>query len=267
MNNLGKTLTIFLSVIVILLLSLTVITLFFFQKENTQRILAEHNLQMLKDKEIESKAELKEANKQKFLAEEKLKEADEQINSFLDDLELEKGLREELKDENQNLKEALANESQAKESVRGEFEEEMEKLQAQIIILQELLKTEKNLKTELEKKIQALQKSLEEASVPSIPSDSISSKEKIQLEKKFSITQNLSEGEVLSVDSSNEFLIINLGQNQGVIEGLIMSIYRMDAYLGDVRVSRVQEDMSAVDIIPPLSFRKIRKRDRVVIKQ
>jgi hypothetical protein len=44
-----------------------------------------------------------------------------------------------------------------------------------------------------------------------------------------------------------------------------MSVYRGDEYLGDVRVSRVQEELSAADLIPPFSSRKVRKNDSVVL--
>ena len=49
----------------------------------------------------------KEVKKQNFLFQEKNKEADERINGLLDELDLEKGIREEMKLEQAKLKEQV----------------------------------------------------------------------------------------------------------------------------------------------------------------
>ena len=76
-----------------------------------------------------------------------------------------------------------------------------------------------------------------------------------------------SQGRVLSVDKENDFLIFNLGEKDGVKPGFLMSIYRGEDYLGDVKVSRVQSEMSAADFVPPFSSQKVRKNDQVVAKK
>jgi hypothetical protein len=71
----------------------------------------------------------------------------------------------------------------------------------------------------------------------------------------------------LSVDKETEFLIFDLGAKSGVKQGDVMSVMRGDNYLGDIKVSRVQDEMSAADLIPPFSSRMVRKNDSVVPKQ
>ena len=71
----------------------------------------------------------------------------------------------------------------------------------------------------------------------------------------------------MSVDKENDFLIFNLGEKDGVSQGVVMSVYRGSDYLGDVRVSRVQLEMAAADFIPPFSSQKVRKNDQVVLKK
>ena len=63
-----------------------------------------------------------------------------------------------------------------------------------------------------------------------------------------------------------EFIVFNLGLKQGVKSDDLLSVYRGDEYLGDVKATRVQDEMSAADIIPPLSPQEVRKNDTVVLK-
>jgi hypothetical protein len=93
-----------------------------------------------------------------------------------------------------------------------------------------------------------------------------SGKDKVELDKIVVNPQNGTKGHVLSIDTDAEFVVFNLGLNQGVKPDDLLSVYRGDEYLGDIKATRVQEEMSAADIIPPLSSREIRKNDTVVLK-
>src|SRR3989338_5276705 len=150
MNRSGKTITIFLVVISILLLSLAVISLYFYQEETQIRKAKETELAKVKAAKEGLEGELMEAKKQIFVLQEKEKEADERINSLLDDLELQEGLREEMKLETIALKEAINNENKEK----GNLQNQVVALQSQIGELEAKLKTEENLRTDLETKIQ-----------------------------------------------------------------------------------------------------------------
>jgi hypothetical protein len=43
-------------------------------------------------------------------------------------------------------------------------------------------------------------------------------------------------------------------------------VFRGNEYLGDIKATRVQDEMSAADIVPPLSSKGISKNDTVVLK-
>jgi len=75
------------------------------------------------------------------------------------------------------------------------------------------------------------------------------------------------DGRILSVDADTEFVIINLGEKDGITRSMVLSVYRGKEYLGDVKVTRVQPEMSAADFIPPFSSRLARKNDQVVAKK
>ena len=93
-----------------------------------------------------------------------------------------------------------------------------------------------------------------------------SGKDKVELDKIVVNPQDGTKGHVLSVDTDAEFVIFNLGLNQGVKPDDVLSLYRGDEYLGDIKATRVQDEMSAADIIPPLSSKEVRKNDTVVLK-
>lgn len=236
MSKSGKTITVFLLVISILLLCLTIITIFFFQKEREMRKFAEVKLQGAQENAIDLEANLKEAKKQAFLFEEKTKEAEERINGLMDDLELEKGLREEMKAENTSLKEMLEGQNESRE-----------------VLFQDLI--------DAKEKIAALEKQLKESfEVPP------SGQKEIFAENP-AVTSEVPEGMVLSINRENNFIIFNLGKKDGIKEGMVLSVLRNAQRLGDVRVTRVQEDMSVADLVPPLTNSKVRKDDKVVVKE
>lgn len=296
-NSSGKVLTVFLIIIAVLLISLTAVSFFFFQKETEQRKETEAALEKAKTNEGRLEQDLKEAKKQNFLLEEKSKEMDEQINSLLDDLEVEKGLKEEVKRENLSLKEKLDTAISERDAVQQKLASDMTGFEEKMSALNAQLETEINLKKELETvnkelqdKITELEKEIEEAKhgtssqVVPIPGEGQINDESqpdllpfkslpssgsldVELDKIVVVPSRAMEGRIINVDLESEFVIFNLGGKEGVSLDKIMSIYRGNNYLGDVKVTSVQPQMSAADIIPPLSAKVIRKNDRVVAKK
>jgi len=91
-NARGRVLIIFLVISAVLLISLTAVSLFFFQKETERRKLTEVTLTEYQTKKTQLEEDLKEMKKQNFLLEEKNKEAGDRINDLSDELELKYGL-------------------------------------------------------------------------------------------------------------------------------------------------------------------------------
>ena len=88
----------------------------------------------------------------------------------------------------------------------------------------------------------------------------------VDLEKIVVAPRGSPEGRILSVDTDTEFVIVNLGAKDGVKLGDMLSVYRGKEFLGDIKVTRVQPEMSAADLIPPFSSRKVRKNDQVLVR-
>ena len=55
-------------------------------------------------------------------------------------------------------------------------------------------------------------------------------------------------GEIVSVNQENNFVIVSLGQKSGVNIGDRLSVYRADAYVGEIEIIQVRTDISAADI-------------------
>ncbi len=296
-NSSGKVLVIFLVIFVILSLSLAGLAMFFLSKEKEKRIATETALQQSVASAAKLEAKLQDAIKQGFLLQEKNKEADEKINGLLDELELQKGIREELKKENQALKEKFDKEAKA----RAELEEKIasnEEAAKRLPELESQLQSEQGARQELEQKLSAAEeraKTLEEAltkmqqqgiqspapveaapvgqqpqteAVPVVEQEKTENKnEAVQLEKiVVAPAKATPEGRIVMVDVETEFVIVNLGANHGIKEDQVLSVSRGKDHLGEIKVTRVQPEMSAADFIPPLTSRQVHKDDLVIIK-
>lgn len=290
-NNSGKTITIFVVLTIILLASSTSIGFFLYSKAAQQQKQTQSELDLSRNAEMKMQAELKEAKRQLTIAADKNKEADEKINNLLEEIDLNEGLRKELKTENVSLKESLENAKKEKEKMKAELDaaqarvdgaqskideaekrykevQELYKLeQDKANALQSSVKQLEEFKAQAEEKIQTMKGDLKGFN-PHMPQDEpVASRDnKVQLDKIVVDPNDGARGRVLSVDKEAEFIVCNLGMKKGVKVGDILSVYRGEEYLGDVKVSRVQEELSAADIIPPFSSRKVRKNDNVVFK-
>jgi myosin heavy subunit len=281
MNSSGKTLVIFLVIVAVLLISLTAMSIFIFQKEIEKRKKAENEIEVLKTVKMNLERDLKDAKKQNFILEEKNKEADERINSLLDEIELETGLREEMTSKYNEAKEQLSRIKEQKEKNEKDLQEQLQKVSKKASVLEEKLDKEIQTKEELRgmiKEIESKNKELNEklqeseASAPSSaqPQAKVGTSppaEGINLDKIVIAPKSMSEGRILSVDKETEFVILNLGQKDGIQKNMLLSVVRDGNYLGDIKVTRLHPEMSAADLIPPFSIQVVRQNDKVVVKK
>src|SRR3989338_8024748 len=187
MNNSGKVLTIFIIIALILMLSLTAMFAFRFYQESELRKLAEVDLNQLKESEAKLQADLKEAKRQIYLLEEKIKNYQIQLGEDI----------------------TMINNS-----------------------------------------------------------DSATMTEPPQVKLDPIVVRPMGDvqGKILTVDQDTQFIIFDLAEGEGVLEGSVMSVYRGNEYLGDIKVTRVQPEMSAADFIPPLTSQHVNKDDLVIPK-
>ncbi len=312
MNSAGRVLIIFLLIISILLLSTTALFIFFFQKEIEKRKSVEVNLSESMERITDLEEELSKLKKQNTLLENKNKEADDRINSLLDELDLQEGLRDELKSEILSLKKEMDKQGKVKEQLDEKLASTVKGFEKKIISLESNLKSAvqekescaqqvKQLQEEnnqLQNKIDELKKKLKEANtrvariskqISASSTDMANLKKDIKEAnrqskaidigvrglKKQSGPENgeeknvkhIRDGRIINVDRVAEFVVIDLGKKDGIKEGTVLAVYRDNNYLGDIKVTRLQLEMAAADLVPPFSIRKIRKNDKVVVKR
>ena len=283
MKKHGRTLIVFLGLIVVILISGVSISLFLLQKETQTRRDSEQAVEDLTSRNTKIEAALKEARKEISLLDAKNKDAEDRINSLLEEIDLEKGLNEKIKADNKKVRDDLEAEARSKIELRQKLMKELEMVQLKLKeaeqkvqgheeamggLTQKIADLEKR-NGELEGKIKDITGSIADRQLRSeiIPVPGKVMEEKVNLDRIVITPEAAKEGRVLNVDTETEFLIFDLGSKHGIKQGDIMSIYRGKSYLGDVRVTRVQEEMSAADFIPPFSSRKVRKNDQVVPKR
>ena len=279
----GRTLLVFLILIIVILISGVSISLFMLQKETQTRQATEQTVQDLTIRDTKIEAALKEARKQIDILEGKKKDAEDRINSLLEEVDLEKGLNEKIKADNKKVRDDLEAEARSKLELRQklikeigiiqvklkEAEKKAQGHEAAVTGFQEKIMGLEKKNTDLEQKLKELNESSAAKQVGReiIPAALGSMQDKVNLDRIVVTPETAKEGHVLNVDAETQFLIFDIGAKNGIKQGDIMSVYRGKSYLGDVRVTRVQDEMAAADFIPPFSSRKVRKNDQVVPKR
>ncbi|MDE2028183.1 MAG: hypothetical protein KGK03_05365 [Candidatus Omnitrophica bacterium] len=272
LNKFGKTLTIFIILIVILLMASTSIGFYLYQLEKRMYKNEQGELDNSRADVLKLQTELKNVQGQLTLVEDKNKEDEQKINNLLDERDLNEGLRAALKKENAGLKDQLASLTQAREKMKADLDDAASKLTQ----YQQLLKTSEDKSKELEAKLSSLTQSNQDmqARINALSGPGVTpaagpqgDKSSMELGKIVVGSQNGNvQGKILSVDSDAEFVIFNLGLKQGIRPDDILGVYRDNKYLGDIKAARVQDEMSAADIIPPLVSKDVHKNDTVVLK-
>ena len=70
-------------------------------------------------------------------------------------------------------------------------------------------------------------------------------------------------GKIIAINETNNFVVINLGENQGVAIGRKLDVYRNNVAIGRLEVIQARKNISAADIFNVDSRRKIRIGDIV----
>ena len=262
----GRALTFILIVFVVLLISVTGISLFFFLKEIDKSQAAQNKVEQLQSAEAKLNAELKSAQENITLLEEKKKEAEDKIENLLQEVDLQKTAKEEVQKQNQSLQDNLQKEAQAKEEIKSRLSQDLQAAQDKYNSVKAELDKALAHSRELENtrtEVEAQAPRPEQYSVESTPNESGIDLDKIVVNP----PSAKNKGKVISVDSDTDFVIVSLGEKDGIAKGAVLSIFRGNDYLGDVKVSRVLAEMSAADFVPPFKSQSVKKDDQVVAKQ
>jgi len=265
MSRSGKTFTVFIVVFFLLLLSLTAIVTFFLVKEREIRETVEQKLVVSEDSLKKMESQYKTAQDEIVVLKNKLKEQDDKISGLLDDLELEKGVREEIKKENATLKTKV--DSMTLE--RKTFQDEVINLQEKNKSLQDEMSSAKDSRDQTAVKLQEAEAKLKELEAKLSSATAVNLDPIVVNPQDADTTQTPqnSVGQILKLNEENNFAIIDIGSSSGMTENTIVEFFRGEELLGEGKVTRVQNIMSVADLMPPLLANKLRVGDRVTIKK
>lgn len=239
-------------ILIVMSLSLCAVTFYIFQKERAKNLSLQNELDKTTQKQRATDIKLQESQRLVSGLESKLAQAQGQIDILTADLEQEKIAKEETK----ALIEQLRIDLEQREKKSSQTQNELQNLQARLKEL-ESKKTElESKKTELETKIKDLEARLETQGVelgkivvaPTVP------------------TEASPEGKVLVINRDYDFAVINLGSKDGIGSGAIFSVYHNNKYIGDVKVEKIYDSMSAAGFISDNLKDKINEGDKVVPK-
>lgn len=259
MSNKGKGIAVVLLVLLLVIsLSLAGYTYTLLQKKQAE------NLE-LQDKLEDATGKLKVAEKKV----DELKKDVETLDTQLQDSKNEiNKINTKLKDEQTARLEALANVDQIKQkltqqqSIQADLQSkidqtksERDKMQAEISRL-EAEKADLEIKLKSQQAVQAQPQGVELGKIV------------VGQEPAPAKTASSSlEGKLLVINKEYNFVVINLGNKDGVEVGDLFSVYRKDKYIGDVRVEKVHESMSAAGFVSASIKNKINEGDKVVRKK
>lgn len=290
----GKVPILILAVLILLAMVLSGGLYYFLQKERMVNLSLNQQLREIQDKQVVTEAKLEESKKMISAFEVKLKENQAQIGSLTSDLEAEKSAKQE----SLTQVERLQTELEQQKLLRADLEKRLGDAQGQIKKSQEQFAQLETKKTELEEKVKVLEtKSKDlEAKVQGIELGTIvinpeikdaakkaakktttkeakkpAVKPKVQEVKKPvvvvpAVAPVASDGSVLVVNKDYNFVVINLGAREGIKAGSVFSVFHNDKYIGDVKVEKVHESMSAAGFVSSNIKEKIFEGDKVVPK-
>lgn len=231
---------------IIALLAITTLFLFIAKNSLTAK---NKELQVQLDTTIAAKASVEQQLNETAAIKNELQNRVEQMKkeaeAFAAQIEQEKRLKDnalaqlnEKMSEAENLKKAVDTERQEKLALKNTLEKETNSLKAQL----EEIKTAK----------ESLEKKLKQTLA----------KKGIKLEKivvKPETGEIVPEGQVLVVNREFDFVVVNLGENDGLKVGSKLQVYKDDEMLGNVEVEKIYGNMSAATILPDAQKDKIKE--------
>jgi hypothetical protein len=213
-------------------------------------------------KTIALNEELKNLKVEKRIIEEKLAEAKKRINELNTQLQAERTQTSELK-----------NELERAESEKNQFYSQIKNLQYQLR-KQEKIKQEWEAKqAQAQEEIQKLQAQLQASKDESrvqLGKIVVGPKQAPEETPPGALEQPriapALEGKVLVVNQDYDFVVINLGSRDAIDVGNIFSVYQGDSYIGDIKVDKIRETISACGFTSKEIKDKIREGDKVIGK-
>lgn len=264
-------------ILILVALSLAGAVFYSLQKERLKNLALQEELEDIKMKQRITETKLEESKNALATlevklqeAEGKLKEAQSQIDTLTQGLKEEKNAKQEALSQIEQLKTEL----EQQKDLRSDLERRLTKTQKDLENMQVRLNVLESKKGELETKIKDLETQAKQAQgvelgkivVSPEAATSVQTPAEVSTEKQKETPVSDSGGKVLVMNKDYNFVIINLGSRDGVGIGDIFSVYHSNKYMGDIKVEKIHDSMSAAGFESLEMKDKISEGDKVIRK-
>jgi predicted RNase H-like nuclease (RuvC/YqgF family) len=263
MTDKGRpTVVILLGILVLFSLSLTTAGFYLLQKERGRNLSLQEELEDIKAKQRVAEARAEDLKKMVSGLQLKLQEDKMQIDTLNQDLQQEKAMKTEALNKIEQLRADLDNQKE----LRSDLESKLTRAEGDLKKMQGELNDLEAKRTQLETNLKDMEaQGVELGEIVVTPESAAASETAVKPIKKEAFSAN-AEGKVLVVNKDYNFVVINLGNKEGVRVGNLFSLYHNNQYVGDVKVEKVHDAMSAAGFVSEDIKDKISEGDRVVPK-
>lgn len=254
--------TIILIALIVAALALAGGGFFMFKQEQKKNLDLQDNLEEISTKQRITETKLKESERFITGLQQKILDANAQMDSLVSGLQQEKTARQEALAKLELLRADLEQQKASRLDLEKKLttaQEDVRKTQAQLSELQSQKTTLESKIKDLETKTQGVELGkivVSPDSAQAEPADKKAKKEK---------TDKL-EGKVLVVNKDYNFAVISLGSKDGVALGDTFAIYHNNKFIGDIKVEKVHDSMAAAGFVDAGIKNKVYEGDKVTQK-
>jgi len=258
----SKAKVIILIVVILISLGMAGGVFYFYQQEHSRNISLQGKLDELTSKQKLTEGKLQEAQKSVATLEDKLKAATDQLNTLTSQLQQEKTSKEDALAKMEQMR----TDFNQQKGLRSDLEDKLTKAQDTLKTVQAKLGAIESEKAKLEAKIKELEaKSNVELGKIIVSPEGNQVKAATTTSSPSAPAQNL-EGKVLVLNKEYNFAVINLGSKDGVAIGDQFQVYQGNKTIGDLKIEKVQETMSAAGFVTEALKERIKEGDKVAKK-
>ena len=256
--------------IVIIIISLSFVggTFYLLQKERAINLALQRDLEDTMVKYRKAESELEGTKKKISTLEVQLKEAQNRVDTLASEVQREKTAKQEVLTQAEQLAADLERQKGMFLDLENKLNLAQEDKQKILARLSELESQRSELEIKLKNfeqgqpakgQLSKAEGGVELGTIVVAPESTSEQKEK-------NIPISGLEGKVLVVNKDYNFVVSNLGSKDGIEIGNILSVYHKNNYLGDVKIEKVHDSMSAAGFLSPDIKDKVSEGDKVVLK-
>lgn len=245
-------------ILTIILLGSTGVGFYLYYNEHLKNIELNNRIEEIITKHKASEARLLESQKVVSSLEFRLKDSTSKIDDLNNQLNMEKASKEAATSDLESIRAQL----QEQNSLRANLESKLKKAEEQLSSMEEKIKDLESKKIELESK----EKAKAEVQAEGVELGKIlvgPDKIKVNVPADETASVKPVEGKVLVVNKEYNFAVISFGSKDGVKLGDLFSIYSGNKYVGDVKVEKLHDSMSAAGFMSEDIKSRVKEGDRV----